>query len=126
VSDDVDCPTVRAASGRVLADLSVEAVLAGELTPQDIRIHADTLRRQARVALEHGNPQLAENLLRAAELTLVSDAELMRVYEALRPGRSTRDELAAIAERLEEAGARRCSVLVREALEVYTRRGLVE
>lgn len=121
-----DCPPdVRAFSGRPLDAVTVDAVGAGELGPDDVRIHPDTLRRQAGVAEQHGNPQLAENLRRAAELTAIPDDELLAIYDALRPGRSTRPHLEAIAARLDAAGAPLCAALVREALDVYERRGLL-
>lgn len=116
---------VRAFSGRALDAITVDAVLAGELGPDDVRIHPDTLRRQADVAEAHGNPQLAENLRRAAELAAVPDAELLAIYEALRPRRSTRAQLEAVAARLDARAAPRCAAFVREALEVYERRGLL-
>ena len=56
------------------------------------------------MAQEHGNPQLAENLRRAAELTALGDDEVLAIYEALRPGRSTAAQLTALAASL--AGAR--------------------
>ena len=115
----------RAYSGRPLAGLSLDAVLNDELTADDVRIHPDALRRQAEVAEQHGNAQLGENLRRAAELTALSDAGVLEVYEALRPRRSTRSQLEAIASRLEAGGAVLCAALVREAAEVYDRRGLL-
>ena len=115
----------RAFSGRSLDELLLPAVLNDELTGDDARIHPDALRRQAEVAESHGNPRLGENLRRAAELTALSDAELLDVYEALRPRRSTRPRLEAIASRLESAGAVLCAALVREAAEVYDRRGIL-
>ena len=90
----------------------------------DLRIHPDTLERQAVVAEEHGNPQLAENLRRAAELTRLPDEEVLSVYEALRPGRSTLAQLTALGESLAGRGLARCAALVAEAAEVYARRGL--
>ncbi len=89
-------------------------------------MHPDTLRRQAEVAETHGNPQLGENLRRAAELTALPDDEVLAVYEALRPGRSTAAGLAAVAARLESAEAPLCAALVREAAGVYARRGLLK
>jgi propanediol dehydratase small subunit len=64
-------------------------------------------------------------LRRAAELTLLPDDEVLAVYEALRPRRSDRPGLEALADRLAAAGAERCAALVREAAEVYDRRGLL-
>ena len=115
---------VRALSGRAVDGLTVEAVRAGEVGVADLRIHPDTLGRQALVAERHGNPQLAENLRRAAELTRLPDDEVLAVYEALRPGRSTAAQLAELAASLAARGLPRCAALVTEAADVYARRGL--
>ena len=116
----------RALSGRPLEQVTLDEARAGRLGPADLRIHPDTLRHQADVAERHGNPQLAENLRRAAELAGIDDGELLRIYEALRPGRASRAELEAIAAGLDEAGAPNCAAFVREAAAVYARRGLVK
>lgn len=79
------------------------------------RITPDTLKRQADVAAAHGNPQLAANLRRAAELATLSDEDVLRVYEALRPGRSKYDELSDLADWLEAHGCPLTAALVREA-----------
>ena len=60
---------VRALSGRPVTELTLEAVRQGEIGLEDLRIHPETLERQAAIAEQHGNPQLAGNLRRAAELT---------------------------------------------------------
>ena len=90
----------------------------------DLRIHPDSLERQARVAEEHGNRQLAENLRRAAELTDLGDDEVLAIYEALRPGRSTAAQLTGLAASLDGRGLPRCAALLTEAAEIYARRGL--
>jgi propanediol dehydratase small subunit len=105
-------------------NVTVDAVRAGEIGLADLRIHPDTLEHQATVAQQHGNPQLAENLRRAAELTRLPDDEVLAIYGALRPGRSTAAQLAALAGSLAGRGLPRCSALVAEAAEVYARRGL--
>jgi len=105
-------------------ELTVDAVRAGEVGLADLRIHPETLERQAVIAEQHGNPQLADNLRRAAELTKLPDEEVLAIYEALRPGRSTAAELTALAESLAARGLARCAALVAEAAEVYARRGL--
>ena len=64
-------------------------------------------------------------LERAAELTAVPDDELLEVYTALRPGRSTPAALAGWAARLDGYGAHRTAAFVREAAAVYAERGLV-
>jgi propanediol dehydratase small subunit len=115
---------IRALSGKPVDSLTTAAVRAGEVETADLRIHPDTLERQAVVAEQHGNPQLADNLRRAAELTRLPDEEVLAVYEALRPGRSSAAELTALAGSLAGRGLPRCAALVSEAAEVYARRGL--
>jgi propanediol dehydratase small subunit len=124
VVDVADVSEVRALSGRAVEGLTVEAVRAGEVGLADLRIHPETLERQAVVAAEHGNPQLAENLRRAAELTQLPDDEVLAIYEALRPGRSSAAQLTALAGSLADRELPRCAALVAEAAEVYARRGL--
>jgi propanediol dehydratase small subunit len=117
--------SLRAHSGRALGDLTLAHVRDGLLGPDDFAIHAETLRRQARLAAEHGYPELAANLRRAAELTAVPDDELLAIYEALRPGRATSAELGDLAARLETAyGAKDTAAFVREAAEAYRDTGL--
>lgn len=115
----------RAFSGRDSAGLQLDQLAADELGADDVRIHPDTLRHQAQVAQEHDNPQLAANFARAAELALMPEAEVLALYEALRPHRATGEELDALTARLEEVPAPLCAQLVREAAEIYARRGLL-
>ena len=115
---------IRALSGKPVDALTVEAVRTGEVGVADLRIHPETLERQAVVAERHGNPQLAENLRRAAELTRLPDDEVLAIYEALRPGRSSATQLTALAGSLADRGLPRCAALLTEAAEVYARRGL--
>ena len=122
---DHGSPNCAALSGRPLSGISLEAAVRGDLTAADLRIQPETLRRQAEVAEQHGNPQLGANLRRAAELALLADGELLSIYDALRPRRSTRAELDGIAERLQAASAPLCAALVREAATVYERRGML-
>jgi propanediol dehydratase small subunit len=124
VSEVADVAGVRALSGKPVENLTVDAIRAGEIGVSDLRIHPETLERQAVVAAEHGNPQLAENLRRAAELTQLPDEEVLAIYEALRPGRSTAAQLTAVAGSLAGRGLPRCAALVAEAAEVYARRAL--
>jgi propanediol dehydratase small subunit len=115
---------VRALSGRPVDELTLDAVRRGEVGLADLRIHSDTLERQAAVAEQHANPQLAQNLRRAAELTRLTDEEVLAIYEALRPGRVTPAELTTLADSLAARGLPGCAALVAEAAEVYARRGL--
>lgn len=116
---------VRTAGGKRVSEITLDAVLADEVGPDDVRVSPETLRLQAGFAEEAGNPQLAENLRRGAELIAFSDEELLRFYEMIRPGRSSAAELDALAATLAERGAERCAALVREARAVYVRRGLI-
>lgn len=113
-------------SGINLDDISVDDVRRGDITLDDIRIHPDTLGHQAQVAESHDNPQLAGNFRRAAELTHFSDEEVLQLYEALRPNRSTVQELQTIATDLTCRGARSNAELFTQAAEVYERRGLAK
>lgn len=115
----------RARSGRSADTISLDAVRSGEISLDDVRIHPETLLHQAAVARTHGNPQLAANLERAAELAMIDDARVMEIYDALRPRRSTADELEAIALELDRAGASLTAALVREARAAYAARGLL-
>jgi propanediol dehydratase small subunit len=124
VTDVADVSEIRALSGKPVDGLTVEAVRAGEVGVTDLRIHPETLERQAVVAEQHGNPQLAENLRRAAELTRLPDDEVLAIYEALRPGRSTPAQLTERAASLGARGLPRCAALLTEAADVYARRGL--
>lgn len=114
-------------TGRPLQDLTIDKVLNGELSAEDFRTSAETLRNQADTAESAGYRQLAENLRRAAELTCLSNAEVLDTYNQLRPGRSNYKSLIALAERLElEHQAPLTSALVREAAEVYLQRGIFQ
>jgi propanediol dehydratase small subunit len=104
---------------------TVAAAVDGKLQLADLRMDPATLAHQAAVAEEGGNPQLAENFLRAAELAVIDDEEVMNLYEALRPHRSTAEQLEALRLSLETRGASRCAELVRQAAVVYARRGLL-
>ena len=72
-----------------------------------------------------GRRQLADNLERAAELVGVPDDQLLEIYTALRPGRSTAAELEAWARRLDDWAAPQTAAFVREAAVAYAARGLV-
>ncbi len=117
---------LRAMSGRRLADVTLDAAAAGELEIADIQIDAETLRAQAAIASQAGYSQLAANLTRAAELTSVPNADILRMYELLRPGRASYDELIELATRLAQLHqAPESAALVREAAEAYRARGLL-
>jgi propanediol dehydratase small subunit len=115
----------QARSGKPAEEITLDALRNGQLAIDDVRIHPDTLLQQAEIAQAHANPQLAENFRRAAELALLPDEQVMAIYEALRPGRSTYDDLLRIASELDQAGAVRNAALVRQAADAYRGRGLL-
>ncbi len=116
---------VETPSGLALDDVTLEAARAGSLVASDVRATPATLRRQSEVARAAGRAQLADNLYRAAELTNIPDDEVLEIYTALRPGRSTAGELEEWARRLDDRDAPLTAAFVREAAAVYVERGLV-
>jgi propanediol dehydratase small subunit len=117
---------LHAVSGRPLSEITDEAARAGQLSMADLQVSPETLRAQAEVARAAGYATLAGNLLRAAELTAVPNAEVLAMYAYLRPGRATETQLRNMAEALEKQyQAHECAKLVREAAAVYKQRGLL-
>ena len=106
-------------------EITVDNAVDGKLGLSDLRMDPAVLAHQAVVAEEGGNPQLAENFLRAAELATLDDEDVMALYEALRPHRSTATQLDDLRASLEARGASRCAALVAQAAVVYARRGLL-
>ena len=98
---------------------------APDLEAADLRATPQTLRLQAEVAAAAGRTQLAENLLRAAELAPLPDDLILEIYTALRPRRSTAEELERWAARLDELSAPLSAAFVRDALAAYRERGLL-
>jgi propanediol dehydratase small subunit len=118
-ADKLKTPT-----GKGLNDVTLEGVLNGSIDAQDVRITAETLEMQAQVAESIGRRNLAANFRRAAELIAVPDQRILEIYNALRPYHSTRQELLAIADELENRyNAKISAAHVREAAEVGETRG---
>jgi propanediol dehydratase small subunit len=118
---------VRSATGLGLDDITLDKVIAGQLSFDDVRIRPETLEYQAQIAETAGRPHIAVNLRRAAEMTRIPDARVLEIYNAMRPYRSTKQELLDIASELEtQYQARICAAFVREAAEVYEKRGRIK
>lgn len=117
---------VRGAGGKPLAAITLDAVVSGEVTLDDLRITPEALRQQAEIARAAGRATLAANFERAAELCDVPQDFIMAVYELLRPGRAKdKAPLLEAARTLRETyGATRMAAFVEEAAVVYERRGL--
>lgn len=115
VPDIINTPT-----GRKLNEITLESVMAGEIKPEDIRISKETLEMQAQIAEEMNRHAMARNFRRAGELISVPDERVLEIYNALRPYRSTKEELLQIADELEEKyNAKVNADFVREAAQVY-------
>ena len=117
---------VKGPRGKRLEEVTLDHVMSGDITMEDLRITPDALRMQADVARSAGRPMLAANFERAAELVAVPQDLIMKVYELLRPGRAKNKEarLDAAATVRAEYGAERMAAFVEEAAAVYERRGL--
>lgn len=114
---------LKSATGKSFKNITLEEVLKGNVKADDLRISPETLLMQAEIAEKVGRKQFANNLRRAAELTRVPDERILEIYNALRPYRSTKEELLAIAEELEKKyNAPICAAFIREAADVYERR----
>ncbi|MDT8899680.1 diol dehydratase small subunit [Anaeroselena agilis] len=114
---------VKTPTGKQLADITLDKVIKGEIGPEDVRITPQTLRMQGEIAAGVGRVQFAQNMRRAAELTAIPDNRILEIYNALRPKRSTKQELLAIATEMEtKYNATINAAFVREAADVYERR----
>ena len=118
---------VRAKSGRQLDELTLKDVLAGNAAADDLSASAETLMLQAQFAREAGYEEVASNLIRAAEMTRIPNEEILEIYEALRPGRSTYYQLLSLCQRISSMyGAEHTGAYIREAAEVYRDTGLLK
>ncbi|WP_054636582.1 diol dehydratase small subunit [Thalassobacillus sp. C254] len=117
---------IKTPTGKTLNELTLQEALQGNISSEDFRISPETLLHQAEIAESLNRDQLGRNFRRAAELINISDQRILEIYNALRPNRSTKDELLTIAEELKtEYEAIENSKLIVEAAEVYERRGLL-
>ncbi|MFL0198575.1 diol dehydratase small subunit [Clostridium sp. WILCCON 0269] len=118
---------IKTNTGKAISDINLENVLSGKITSDDVKITQEALLYQAQIAESVANIQLAANLRRAAELTVVPDARVIEIYNALKPHKSTKHELLEIANELESKyGAKLNAKLVREASEAYERRNVIK
>lgn len=114
---------IKTGTGKTMEDITLENVLAGRLTPEDLKITPSILKAQGEIATSAGRESISRNFTRAAELTKVPDARLLEMYNALRPFRSSKAELLSIADELEnQYQATITADFVREAAEHYEKR----
>ena len=117
---------IQSKTGRKLTEISLDAVMKGQISSDDIKISKETLKAQGQVARENDNLPMEKNFERAAELVDVPDDVILKMYDKLRPNRSTKLELVMMAQELiEKYNAKNCARLVMEAVEVYEKRGVL-
>ena len=117
---------IKTQTGKNVDQITIENILSGKVTADDCKISAQTLEYQAQIQESFGNPQIAENFRRAAEMTRIPDQRILEVYNCLRPNVSTKKELQMIADELEEKYQAKINAdLIREAAEVYEGRDML-
>lgn len=117
---------IKSKSGKYLKDISIDEVIKGNITGEDIKVSKETLKIQGEIAKKEGRDQLGENFERASELVEIPDDELLIIYNMLRPYRSSEDELLQKAKEIKvKFGAIRCSELIMDALKTYKKRGIL-
>ncbi|MBK5260946.1 MAG: diol dehydratase small subunit [Peptostreptococcaceae bacterium] len=116
---------IKTHTGKPVDDINLKNILSGKITPADCRISAETLEYQAQIEDSVGNPQVAGNFRRAAEMTRIPDDRILSMYNCMRPNVSTKQELLDIAIELEtEYDATINAALLREAATVYESRNM--
>lgn len=117
---------IRGQRGKSLDDITLDAVMAGRVTMEDLRITPQALADQAEISRAAGRPTLALNFERAAELVGVPQDFIMSAYEMLRPGRAkSREQLLEVANTFRQVyKAERMAKFIEEAADTYERRGL--
>jgi propanediol dehydratase small subunit len=117
---------VQGKRGKTIDAISLDGLMSGDVTLEDLSITKRALNQQAEIARDAGRATLAQNFERAADIVDVPQEAIMRVYELLRPGRAeSKAQLVAAAEELESKfGASTMAAFIKEAAGVYEKRGL--
>ena len=117
---------IKGKRGKSLDDITLDSVVAGRVTMEDLRITPQALADQAEISRAAGRPTLALNFERAAELVGVPQDFIMSSYEMLRPGRAkSKDQLLDVAKTFRQTyKAERMAKFIEEAADIYERRGL--
>lgn len=117
--DKLQTPT-----GKNISQVTLDAVLSGQIDAGDMRITPETLEMQAQIAESRGRGVFASNLRRAAELIAIPDERILQMYNSLRPYQSTKQELMDMANELRtKYNAKTTAAFVEEAAQVYESRG---
>lgn len=86
--------------GTNIKDITLENYSAGKINRNDCRTSRNSLLFQADIARQDGNNHIAKNFERAAEMVGISSERIIEIYNALRPYRSTEEELYEITSEL--------------------------
>lgn len=114
---------IKTKTGKTLEDITLSNVMNGSLTPDDLKITPAILKAQGEIATSAGRKTISRNFERAAELTVVPDERVLAMYNALRPYRSSKQELLEIADELENKYSANISAnYFREAANHYEKR----
>lgn len=102
-----------------IKDITFENLETGKFKSGDCRISSESLRYQAEIAAQNGGRAMAENFYRAAELVKVESDKIIEIYNALRPYRSTEQDLETIVQELRNTyDAQRTADFIEEAAKV--------
>ena len=94
--------SIASKTGKKFTDITLDEVMKDHIAPDDIKISQEILKAQGQVALEADNRPMEKNFERAAELVDVPDDVILKMYDKLRPNRSTKLELVMMAQELLE------------------------
>ena len=74
---------IKTPTGKPVEEITMEAILKGEVTADDCKIAPETLELQAQIQESFGNPQVAANFRRAAEMTRIPDERILEIYNCI-------------------------------------------
>jgi propanediol dehydratase small subunit len=117
---------IKGKRGVALPELTMDAVLKGDVNLEDLQITPEALLQQAQIAKSVGRATLSENFKRAAEMNDLPNSEVIRIYELLRPGRTeSKSTLIQAAQKIrKDYNAEKLAAFIEEAAEFYEKRGL--
>lgn len=114
---------VKTPTGKNLDDITLNDVTNDQIKGDEMRITPEALKMQGEIAAAAGRPAIQKNFQRAAELTKVPDARVLEMYNALRPYRSSKQDLLDIADELRNKyNAPICAAWFEEAAKYYESR----
>ena len=84
-----EADNITSKTGKKLSQITLDEIKKGNIHPDDIKISKEMLAKQGEVAKQNDNPAMAANFQRASELVDVPDDVILKMYNKLRPNRST-------------------------------------